>query len=59
LRISENTVEQHLMKAARRVAQVLFEAPQSIHQETATDEFRLKRNSLVRGGLECAARLRC
>ena len=29
LQISENTVEQHLTKAARRCAQVLFESPQT------------------------------
>ena len=33
LQISENTVEQHLTKAARRCAQVLFESPRTAHQD--------------------------
>ena len=33
LQISENTVEQHLTKAARRCAQVLFESPQTARED--------------------------
>jgi RNA polymerase sigma-70 factor (ECF subfamily) len=33
LQISENTVEQHLTKAARRCAQVLFESPKTARED--------------------------
>jgi len=33
LQISENTVEQHLTRAARRVADVLFETPRAAHPD--------------------------
>lgn len=33
LQISENTVEQHLTKAARRCAQVLFESPKTAQED--------------------------
>lgn len=46
LRISENTVEQHLMKAARRCAEVLFDTPLSRRQQgwIARMRGRAKRN---------------
>jgi len=40
--ISENTVEQHLTKAARRCAQALFESPQTAHQNNGIF-YRLRR----------------
>ena len=43
LSISEHTVEQHLSKAARRCAQVLFDSPLSHRQPTSR---RLRRRKI-------------
>ena len=49
LGISENTVEQHLTKAARRCAQALFAQPVSERRSMLFDRFRRRKRSNVQG----------
>ena len=49
LNISENTVEQHLTKAARRCAQALFDQPVSERRSLLFDRFRRRKGSNVQG----------
>jgi RNA polymerase sigma-70 factor (ECF subfamily) len=49
LNISENTVEQHLTKAARRCAQALFDQPISERPATLFDRFRRRKRSNDQG----------
>jgi RNA polymerase sigma-70 factor (ECF subfamily) len=49
LNISENTVEQHLTKAARRCAQALFDQPISERRSLLFDRFRKRKGSNVQG----------
>jgi DNA-directed RNA polymerase specialized sigma24 family protein len=45
LEISENTVEQHLTKAARRCAQALFDQPMAERRSLFFDRFRRRKRS--------------
>jgi RNA polymerase sigma-70 factor (ECF subfamily) len=47
LSISENTVEQHLTKAARRCAQALFDQPVSERRSMLFDRFRKRKRANV------------
>jgi len=47
LNISENTVEQHLTKAARRCAQALFDQPIAERRSMLFDRFRRRKGSTV------------
>ena len=49
LDISENTVEQHLTKAARRCAQALFEQPSPEGRAVPFDRFRKRKRANVPG----------
>jgi len=49
LNISENTVEQHLTKAARRCAQALFDQPVSERRSLLFDRFRRRKGPNVQG----------
>jgi RNA polymerase sigma-70 factor (ECF subfamily) len=49
LNISENTVEQHLTKAARRCAQALFDQPISERRSILFDRFRRRKRSNDQG----------
>ncbi|MFL6604466.1 MAG: RNA polymerase sigma factor [Steroidobacteraceae bacterium] len=49
MNISENTVEQHLTKSARRCAQALFDQPISERRSTLFDRFRRRKASHVQG----------
>jgi RNA polymerase sigma factor (sigma-70 family) len=49
LSISENTVEQHLTKAARRCAQALFDQPVSERRSLLFDRFRRRKRPNVQG----------
>ena len=49
MNISENTVEQHLTKAARRCAQALFDQPVSERRSMLFDRFRRRKRSNVQG----------
>jgi RNA polymerase sigma-70 factor (ECF subfamily) len=49
LDISENTVEQHLTKAARRCAQALFDQPIAERHSTFFDRFRRRKRANVQG----------
>jgi len=49
LNISENTVEQHLTKAARRCAQALFDQPVSERRSMLFDRFRRRKRSNDQG----------
>jgi len=49
LNISENTVEQHLTKAARRCAQALFDQPVSERRSILFDRFRRRKRSNDQG----------
>src|ERR1700742_2588464 len=49
LNISENTVEQHLTKAARRCAQALFDQPVAERRSMLFDRFRRRKRPNVQG----------
>jgi RNA polymerase sigma factor (sigma-70 family) len=49
LNISENTVEQHLTKAARRCAQELFDRPVTEQRSVLLDRFRLRKRVNAHG----------
>lgn len=49
LNISENTVEQHLTKAARRCAQALFDQPMAERRSLFFDRFRRRKGPNVQG----------
>jgi RNA polymerase sigma-70 factor (ECF subfamily) len=49
LSISENTVEQHLTKAARRCAQALFDQPMAERRATLFDRFRKRKKANDQG----------
>jgi RNA polymerase sigma-70 factor (ECF subfamily) len=49
MNISENTVEQHLTKAARRCAQALFDQPVSERRPTLFGRFRKRKGSNDQG----------
>jgi RNA polymerase sigma-70 factor (ECF subfamily) len=49
MNISENTVEQHLTKSARRCAQALFDQPIAERPATLFDRFRRRKGSHVQG----------
>jgi RNA polymerase sigma factor (sigma-70 family) len=49
LSISENTVEQHLTKAARRCAQALFDQPVAQRRSMLFDRFRKRKKPNVQG----------
>jgi RNA polymerase sigma factor (sigma-70 family) len=49
LSISENTVEQHLTKAARRCAQALFDQPMAERRATLFDRFRKRKRANDQG----------
>jgi RNA polymerase sigma factor (sigma-70 family) len=49
MNISENTVEQHLTKAARRCAQALFDLPVAERPSLLFDRFRRRKRANVEG----------